>query len=404
MKTPLSQLVSLGLGILPMVGCVGFHGDKSELICSPDGRWIASYTTSYAGMGVPPEGEILGYKNVGITILDTAGNVQQRLHYGSAGQSHGVGISEVAWSPNGTWLAVNGSRGLEVFNRADGGRKSVTGPVNRLRWVSDSTLVCIAGNITVNRVSVHGDEPQAVFTRPLGVLDAWHNALSPNGDTVVFQQVDHLLFVDLSNTNYARQVRVEGVLTACLWDSSGGRCLFETLVSRSNPTNYYARPKVLSWLYERANGSFMNLNERLPDLPADEEFDGSLAFSANGRWVVLLSSGGWNTRQYKSRTWLVQVSPWALVGLSEAVGPSFTAWSFSPQGDYMLLTRPDRRTEGRFDIFVSQVGDSSTDIPTITPPRQVAEDQFRWVWYPDGKRLLVSDGLKYRTVVIEPPQ
>jgi WD40 repeat protein len=404
MKTPLLKLVPLGLGILPIVGCVGFQSDESGMICSLDGRWIASYTTRYAGMGVPPEGEILGHKNVGIKIRAVNGSIEQSLHYDNSGKSYGAGISEVAWSPSGTLLAVNGSRGFEVFNRADGNRKSLTGPVKRFRWVSDSDLVYIWGNITVSRISVNGEEPQTILTRRLGVLDEWQNALSPDGGTVIFQQADHLFLVDLSNTNHARQVKVEGTLFECLWDSSGEQCLFKTLVSRSTPTNYYARPKVLSWLYEAASGGVMNLSERLPDLPGDEEFDGPLAFSANGRWVLLPSSGGWNTRQYRSRTWLVRVSPLALVDLSEAVGPSFSARSFSPQGDYMLLTKPNQRTEGRFDVFISRMGDLSTGTSPITQPRKVAEDQFRWVWYPDGKRLLVSDGLKYRTVVVEPPQ
>jgi hypothetical protein len=361
-------------------------------------------------MAVPPESIDLARNSTAtITICDTAGHVQTRIPYRKASGDGVASIHRLQWSPSSDWLAVEGSMGrsvyhaLEIIDRAGQCRQFIGDRVNQFRWVGDKELLYVRGSIEVNRVSTQGGEPQPVFTRRLSRWSDQGNSLSPDGSTLVYQDEDRIFFVNLANTNHTDQVKLVGNLDHCFWDSSGKRCLFDALISRSSTTNYHARAKVAMWLYDRPTGSFENLSERLPDLPDDEEFDGPRAFSANGHWILLPSSGGWNTRQYRSRNWLVQVSPWTLVDLGEAVGASFQAQSFSPRGDHLLFTTPNRRTEGRFDLFVSPVSTASSGAPTITAPRKIAVDQLRWLWYPDGKHLLVSDGFKFRTFAIDVP-
>lgn len=414
-KAKILAPVFLGLWLIVLPGCVPLpHATKrdSGLTLSPDAKWVATFECRSIGvaMAVPPESIDLARNSTAtITIRDTAGHVQTRIHYAKASGDGRASIHQLQWSPSSEWLAVEGLMGrsvyqaLEIIDRAGKCRQFIGDRVNQFRWVGDKELLYVRGRIEVIRVSTQGGEPQPVFTRRLSRWDDQANSLSPDGSTLVYQDEDRIFFVNLANTNHTDQVKLVGNLYHCFWDSSGKRCLFDTLISRSSTTNYYARSKVAMWLHDSTTGSFGNLSESLPRLPGDEEFDGPRAFSANGAWFLLPSSGGWNTRQYRSRTWLVQVSPWALVDLGEVVGASFQAQSFSPRGDHLLFTTPNRRKEGRFDLFVSRVSGASSGAPTITAPRKIAEDQLRWLWYPDGKHLLVSDGFKFRTFAIDVP-
>lgn len=166
-----------------------FPGDASPLALSPDGTELAF------AFARPPAGDADAYADgsvvpSGIRVVDlVTGEVTRDLPLrGGAG----VGVTQLSWSPGGSWLAWSGLEVSYWTTSALGATSEVAGVVapdgtrRRLRTTGGITLVDDDGTATVldgTRARTHPVDGSPATSRRTSVPEAYPaGALSPGGD------------------------------------------------------------------------------------------------------------------------------------------------------------------------------------------------------------------------------
>ncbi|MBM7507922.1 hypothetical protein JOE61_001736 [Nocardioides salarius] len=185
-----------------------FPGDAAPLTLSPDGTRLAyayAWPATDDGTAVPS----------GLRVVDLqTGEVERDLPLeGGAG----VTITQVSWSPGGSWLAWSGVENSYWTTSARTGRRAVSGTVapggaqRRLEPAGSSSFVDDDGTaavLTSGTVKVHrpdGSRTERLTTGVLETTDA--GALAPDGDRLAIgtSAVEDLVVLQLDRSaSYSR--------------------------------------------------------------------------------------------------------------------------------------------------------------------------------------------------------